>query len=182
MHGASCAAQKPGRIENVFLNQELSSNGIYALDFYILGVPATVIIDDIIPLDSRGQLIFGKVGDEDKAVWPALLEKAFAKVMGNYENIESGDARNSIEFLTGAHSTRYYHVGHPSNADLPTGETQYNADEIFDFVIANTHKPGQTVYNMISASTDGDNNTLRTEDTLAQGHVYTVFGAYEVGG
>ena len=47
MHGASVVAQQPGRMERVFHNQELSPNGIYALDFYVLGVPTTVVVDDV---------------------------------------------------------------------------------------------------------------------------------------
>ena len=54
MHGASVVAQQPGRMERVFHNQELSPNGIYALDLYVLGVPTTVVVDDVMPLDERG--------------------------------------------------------------------------------------------------------------------------------
>ena len=58
MHGASAVAHKPGRLERIFLNNELSNNGIYGLQFYVLGVPATVVIDDTMPLDKTGHLIF----------------------------------------------------------------------------------------------------------------------------
>ena len=42
----------PSRVENLFLNLEnkLSPNGIYGVNFYLLGVPHTVIIDDFLPL------------------------------------------------------------------------------------------------------------------------------------
>ena len=46
MHGASAVAHKAGRLERIFLNDELSSNGIYGLQLYIMGVPTTVTIDD----------------------------------------------------------------------------------------------------------------------------------------
>ena len=44
----------PGRIEKIFLNNknELSKNGIYGLNFYSLGVPHTVIVDDYVPVSS----------------------------------------------------------------------------------------------------------------------------------
>ena len=54
MHGASVVAQKRGRLEKVFHNDELSPNGIYAVDFFVLGVAVTVYVDDIIPLNDRG--------------------------------------------------------------------------------------------------------------------------------
>jgi hypothetical protein len=54
MHGASVVARKPARLEKIFYNDELSSMGIYGLKMYILGVPTTVTIDDIMPLSDTG--------------------------------------------------------------------------------------------------------------------------------
>ena len=54
MHGASAVAKKRGRLEQCFLNDGLSTNGVYGINFYILGVKTTVVIDDIIPVDNRG--------------------------------------------------------------------------------------------------------------------------------
>ena len=109
MHGASVVAQKPGRLEKVFHNNELSPNGIYAVDFYVLGIKTTVIVDDVIPLNDRGQPVFAKVSEETKALWPAILEKAVAKVHGSYDSIEGGTAQYSTHLLTGAHDTQYPH-------------------------------------------------------------------------
>ena len=44
------------------------------------------------PLDVNGNLIFGQVS-KDGALWGPLLEKGFAKLQGNYENIVGGDPR-----------------------------------------------------------------------------------------
>ena len=100
MHGASAVARKPGRLEKIFYNTELSNNGIYALRLYILGVPTTVTIDDQMPMVA-GNSIFA-AASPDGALWGMLIEKAFAKLHGNYESIVSGDPRHSIEVLTGA--------------------------------------------------------------------------------
>jgi hypothetical protein len=108
MHGASAVAQKPSRLERVFLNDSLSSNGIYGFQFYILGVPTTVTIDDSLPLGSDGRAVFAKVSD-DGALWGPLLEKAFAKLHGTYESIIAGDPMHSIEVLSGAPGTRHPH-------------------------------------------------------------------------
>ena len=52
MSAASALAEVPGRMEKVFLNSDnkLNKAGIYAMNFYTLGVPHTVIIDDYLPL------------------------------------------------------------------------------------------------------------------------------------
>ena len=48
----SAIAEKPGRLEKVFLNTENYQNraGVYGFEFYSLGVPHTVVIDDFLPL------------------------------------------------------------------------------------------------------------------------------------
>jgi len=43
-------SEEPGRIESVFVTKEKSPNGIYAVNFYTLGVPHTIIIDDYLPI------------------------------------------------------------------------------------------------------------------------------------
>ena len=46
----SAIAEVPGRLEKIFHNKTLNSAGIYALDFWALGVPHTVVVDDYLPL------------------------------------------------------------------------------------------------------------------------------------
>ena len=52
MSAASALAEEPGRLEKVFLNEEngLNPAGIYAVNFYTLGIPHTVVVDDYLPL------------------------------------------------------------------------------------------------------------------------------------
>ena len=86
---ASAVAEVPGRLEKIFLNTDnkLNSAGIYAVNLYTLGVPHTVIVDDYFaeaPLgDGKVQMNFANHGP-DKSMWGAILEKAFAKSVGNY--------------------------------------------------------------------------------------------------
>ena len=136
MHGASAVAAKPGRIERVFLNDELSNNGIYGLNFYALGVPTTVLIDDTMPLDASGNLIFARES-KDGALWGPILEKGFAKLSGTYENIVGGDPIISIQTLTGAPSNRLYHKGHVANIDTFNKHPeiyQYDALEVWESI------------------------------------------------
>ena len=100
---------------------------------------------------------------DDGALWGPLIEKAFAKLIGSYEAIISGDAAQSIEVLTGAPATRYSHEG----ADSST------AREVFNAVAA-----AKAVNNMASAATGGDSNTGRTTRNLAQDHIYTVLATF----
>jgi hypothetical protein len=170
MHGASAVAKDPVRLKNIFYNDELSSVGIYALRVYVLGVPTTITVDDRIPLVD-GTSIFG-AASPDGALWGMLIEKAFAKIHGNYESIESGDARASIDVLTGAPYKGYYHdttTDSSPNNDSP--ETVWNA-------IVQAVADG----NMISSSTGGTSNTQASQYGIANSHVYTILSAHEIGG
>jgi hypothetical protein len=108
MHGASAVAEKASRIERIFLNDSLSSNGIYGCQMYVLGVPTTITIDDHFPLGQNGSSVFAGPS-KDGALWGMLLEKCFAKLHGNYEAIIAGDPRHSIEVLTGAPMSSHNH-------------------------------------------------------------------------
>ena len=83
------------------------------MNFYLLGVPHTVIIDDYLPLmnNSDGTLrtIFASVSP-DSALWVPLLEKAFAKLYGNYSHIEAGRAVSAINAMTGSPWDIYRHA------------------------------------------------------------------------
>ena len=76
-------------MESIFLNNknELSPNGIYGVNFYTLGVPHTIIVDDYLPLYKEENGTYtaqaAMLGD-DGSIWGMILEKAFAKYHGNY--------------------------------------------------------------------------------------------------
>lgn len=84
MAAVATLAQVPGRVEKLFLNteNELNRSGVYGVNFYTLGVPHTVIVDDFLPLmedrNSNTQTLFAGIGP-DSALWVPILEKAFAK-------------------------------------------------------------------------------------------------------
>ena len=107
---ASAIAEKPARMEQVFLNleSELNEAGIYGVNLNGLGVPYTVIVDDRIPTIKSWAK--GKEVDrspftalaKDGSIWMTILEKAFAKTHGNYLHIEGGDTRMGVDQIYGA--------------------------------------------------------------------------------
>ena len=105
MAAAAGLAEKSGRVESLFLNSEVNANGIYGVDFYTLGVPHTVIVDDILPLykawDGTLTTNFAKVG-ADGSFWGPILEKAFAKYHGNWLHIEGGVPAMATKTIYGA--------------------------------------------------------------------------------
>ena len=107
----SALAERPGRIERVFVNDDVSANGIYAVNFYSLGVPHTVIVDDYLPIEEywgTAYTVFSKMGP-DAALWAPILEKAFAKLHGNYGHTVGGDSRRAARTLSGGPYESFSH-------------------------------------------------------------------------
>jgi len=67
---------------------------------FIRGKKTLITIDDYMPFVSGG-LIFNRKPAGNN-VWGIVLEKAFAKINGNYENINFGYQAESFRILTGA--------------------------------------------------------------------------------
>ena len=129
LSAASAIAEKPGRMEKVFLNREnyLNAAGIYGFNFYSLGVPHTVIIDDFLPLEdgSHGKktTVFSEIGD-DSSLWGPLLEKAISKYWGNYGRTSGGYSQYAVRTLLGGPWEEFEHE-------------EKTADELWDLLHAN---------------------------------------------
>ena len=106
-------AEKPKRVENLFLNtsNEIEAKGLYGIKTYALGVPHTILVDDFLPMsgsDGNYSTPFAGVS-EDKSVWGAIIEKAFAKFYGNYYHIEAGSPTLAVRTLLGGPWEEYEH-------------------------------------------------------------------------
>ena len=88
---SSVTAQNPDRIKEIFEVEDLNYAGVYAVKLYIMGIPVTVTIDDYLPFRKyTDSLLYSKIGP-DNALWMPILEKAAAKLYGNYEFLEGGN-------------------------------------------------------------------------------------------
>jgi calpain-15 len=92
IHAAAAAvAQEPQRIRDMFLIKELNSAGIYALKMYLMGIPVTVSVDEFLGFSANDPsgLHYASL-PKSKALWMPILEKAAAKLFGNYEMLSGG--------------------------------------------------------------------------------------------
>eukprot|EP01119_Soliformovum_irregulare_P001002 TRINITY_DN1074_c0_g1_i3.p1 TRINITY_DN1074_c0_g1~~TRINITY_DN1074_c0_g1_i3.p1 ORF type:complete len:597 (+),score=144.14 TRINITY_DN1074_c0_g1_i3:93-1883(+) len=88
-------------LENLILTPIINDWGIYQFQFYKNGEWVTVTIDDYIPVAERtGKPVFSSSLDPDE-MWVMLLEKAYAKLHGCYENLEGGSETYALVDLTG---------------------------------------------------------------------------------
>jgi hypothetical protein len=54
------------------------------------GSEQLVIVDDYIVVNEAGAPCFTKGGPDGLEMWPAIIEKAYAKFYGSFANIEAG--------------------------------------------------------------------------------------------
>lgn len=103
-------AIKPERIRDLFIIDEKNKAGIYAVKLYIRAKPYVVTVDDSILMWSHSLFNENRVKDKhrfvkgkvDERFWPIILEKAIAKMRGNYANMEAGFINVALRLLTGA--------------------------------------------------------------------------------
>ena len=80
-------------------NNEISQEGCYRLRLCHEGIWKNVFIDDFLPCNSSGISILSKTNY--KHLWLPFLEKALAKLTGNFENLIEGNYLEGFATLTG---------------------------------------------------------------------------------
>lgn len=97
-------AEFPDLVKNVFITKEKNEAGVYAFRFFVRGKPWIVTVDDyfLFTSDKNGNRVpvFAYLG-KNKQFWGMLLEKAWAKLRGNYEQADGGFVETGIRALVG---------------------------------------------------------------------------------
>jgi len=103
----SAIAEFPSRIISLFITKKTTRAGAYCVRFTVKGLPKEVIIDDYFPCheeqDDEGneelELIFSR--PKGAELWVLLLEKAWAKLYGDYIVTEVGFMDEAFEYILG---------------------------------------------------------------------------------
>ena len=74
--------------------------GIYTLRFFKDGEWRTVCVDNRLPCTPEGQLLFSR-GVDPTELWVPIVEKAYAKLHGNFELLGQGSVPYALKDLTG---------------------------------------------------------------------------------
>lgn len=84
-------SEEPSRVLSLIGHQEQNQNGIYSVQLCQDGIWKYVIIDDFMPVKIllRRSLLFAHTvaNDNTHEFWPAIVEKALAKIYGTYQDL-----------------------------------------------------------------------------------------------
>ena len=101
----ACLAERPALIERLFITKDVNSKGFYRVKICKNGEWVTVAVDDYFPCHPEGGPMFSRAHCNE--LWVLILEKAYAKLHGNYFMLRGGFANEALIDLTGC-PTAYY--------------------------------------------------------------------------
>ena len=155
-------AQNPARIRGLFISTKMNEEGVYCLRMCHEGIWRAVIVDDYFPcLGDRSGPAFSQSKPGENELWVLLLEKAWAKLYGNYERIEAGLTRDVLGDLTGAPTKIIW-------TDDPT---------IWDEML-NAFKKNYLL--TAGAADEGQMEKYFQGKGMVTGHAYSLMGCYEI--
>eukprot|EP00003_Mantamonas_plastica_P019464 TRINITY_DN3179_c0_g1_i2.p1 TRINITY_DN3179_c0_g1~~TRINITY_DN3179_c0_g1_i2.p1 ORF type:complete len:793 (-),score=249.36 TRINITY_DN3179_c0_g1_i2:962-3340(-) len=144
--------------------------GIYEFQFFKSGTWHKVVVDDRVPCDYNGDVVYAKCVDANET-WVPLLEKAYAKLHNNYDVLNDGSVVHSLVDLTG---------GVPETVEFDAADT---AKEIADDVFWKRLLKYQRESFLMSCAISND---LAVEKDNGQGillnHAYGILRCVEVQG
>ncbi|KAK9365485.1 hypothetical protein V1509DRAFT_633066 [Lipomyces kononenkoae] len=86
-------------VSNIIYPQFISTSGRYVVKLFFNGIFRKVVIDDYLPVSNTTRRIHVVSRSNDRLLWPALVEKAYLKVMGGYD-FPGSNAGSDIFALT----------------------------------------------------------------------------------
>ena len=90
MAAASAIGEWPSLVKGVFLTQNKNKAGVFALRVFIRGKPYVITVDDNIMFNKNGSPAFAQLSDDGASAWGLIIEKVWAKVVGNYLKTDGG--------------------------------------------------------------------------------------------
>lgn len=137
--------------------------GMFHFRFWLQGDWVDVVIDDRLPYWQKNeQLVFSSNTAQPNELWASLLEKAYAKLYGNYENLEAGLTTDALIDMSG---------GLKEDFAVKDLNSDYDHDRLWRILFQSYHKNS-----MLGCSIHADPRIreARLSNGLVRGHAYTI--------
>lgn len=152
-----------------------ASVGVYAVRFCLEGNWIGVIVDDYVPVDQYGRILFASSKDKSE-VWVALLEKAYCKHYRCYEMCDGGMPSQSIFTICGGCSGKLT-IKKKHRADPSVYFKVLQVARSHGWLLTSTFVVRKGV-----AAGQGKCGEAVLPGGLVGGHVYSVLKVVEAGG
>lgn len=169
IQSVSGVAEFPQLIRNLFLTTSFNDAGIIGVQFFIRGKPWVVTIDEQFLLNTQlsSKLVAANIDVNNEALWVPIIEKAWAKVKGNYYRAGGGGfGVEGIRALTGAPGFTY------TNSKIDTSGNPTLAETFTAMKNANSLKY------IMSAGTSAGSDTTYNSCGIPFGHAYSIVEAF----
>jgi hypothetical protein len=155
--GINSVAKDEQFFDSTIIIKNITKPAIFAFKVFVRGIPVVVTIDDWVPVYSMAykMLLFASPGWDGSLIGP-LYEKVWAKINGNFENIEGGAPYDAVKLLTNAPSVYVPFKG-------------LNSSAIWDLI-----KDGFSKGFIMSVGTPGSSDKSVNELNLPLNHAYTL--------
>ncbi|KAK9739717.1 Calpain large subunit, domain III [Popillia japonica] len=139
--------------------------GVFRFRFWHFGEWKDIIVDDRLPT-FKGRLVYLQCANSSE-FWAALLEKAYAKFYGCYENLQQGSTTRALQDLTGG-IVQSFGLTHQ--------------DKYLTFQVLNSAVPRSSLLIATIIPEKENKRQLRLRNGLITQHAYSVTGLARVRG
>ncbi|XP_068611802.1 calpain 5-like [Brachionichthys hirsutus] len=145
--------------------------GIFHFRFWRLGRWVDVVVDDRLPVNGDGALLFCRSATP-REFWSALLEKAYAKLNGCYEALEGGNTTEALIDFTGG-------VSEPIGLDGDALNLHADQRRAFFHTLTKAHERKALITCSIRPA-EGETAESVMDCGLVRGHAYGITAVRKV--